>query len=56
MTFSPEKLDIKVLPGQACTLPPALSQLGDKPQQEVSEEILQNVRVDVWAHGRLGRA
>ena len=48
MTFSPEKVDIKVLSDQGYTLQAGLVQLGDKPQPEVPEEILQKVRADVW--------
>ena len=47
MTLSPKK---------ACTFQAVLLQLGDKPQLEVPEEILQSVGTDVWADGCLGRA
>uniref|UniRef100_A0A8C9B1I1 RNase H type-1 domain-containing protein n=1 Tax=Phocoena sinus TaxID=42100 RepID=A0A8C9B1I1_PHOSS len=36
-----EKVDTKVLPGQDCALQAAPLQLGDKPQRDVPEEILQ---------------
>lgn len=49
MTLSPKKK-------RAYTFQAALLQLGDKPQLEVPEEILQSVGTDVWADGCLGRA
>ncbi|TKC36937.1 hypothetical protein EI555_011343 [Monodon monoceros] len=54
--FSAEKVDTKVLPGQDCALQAAPLQLGDKPQPDVPEEILQKVRAEVWADGTPGRA
>ena len=56
MGFSAEKVDTKVLPGQDCALQAAPLQLGDKPQPDVPEEILQKVRAEVWADGTPGRA
>lgn len=54
--FAGENGDTKALPAQQCALQPAPLQLGDKPQPDVPEEILQNVRADVWADGTPGRA
>ena len=56
LSFSPEKIAIKVLPEEACAFQAALLQLGEEPQLEVPEEILQKGRADVWTNGRSGRA
>ena len=56
VTFSPEKVDAKLLLGQACILQAVLWQWRDKLQPEVPEEILQKVRADTWVVGRPGRA
>ena len=55
VTFSPEKVDTKVLLGQACIIQDVLWQWRDKLQSEVPEEILQKVRADAWVEGRPGR-
>lgn len=54
--FSAEKVDTKVFPGRDCTLQATPLKLGDKPQPDFPEEILQKVRADVWADGAPGRA
>ena len=56
VTFSLEKVDAKLLLGQACILQAVLWQWRDKLQPEVPEEILQKVRADTWVGGRPGRA
>ena len=56
VTFSLEKVDAKLLLGQACILQAVLWQWRDKLQPEVPEEILQKVRADAWVEGRPGKA
>lgn len=49
-----KQVDTKVLLDQACALQAVLLQLGDRPQPEVPEEMLQKVRVDAWSENSQG--
>ena len=56
VTFTPGQVDIKIPLEQACALQVVLLQQTEEPPIEIPEEILQDIRLDIWADGRPGQA